>query len=169
MKEKPILKRYSKPVLMVFALILLDQYTKHLIEVNFKLYESVSIIDGFFNLTYVLNKGAAFSFMAGIDSPWLSRFFISASVIAIIIVAGIYRETPCEEKLFKTALILIMSGASGNLLDRLRVGSVTDFLDFYIASHHWPAFNVADSCITIGVTLICVHWLLPIIAGKKNS
>ena len=151
-----------RPVAIGFTVIaLLDQITKLLVRKNFELYESVSVIDGLFNLTYITNPGAAFGLFAGIDSVWVNRIFILITFAALPLVVYLYREVESQERRLAVSLILVGGGALGNLIDRLTVGPVTDFLDFHIGGYHWPAFNVADSCITIGVIIMVSAWFLP--------
>lgn len=139
--------------LIILISVILDQLTKILIVRSFTLYESLEVVPGFFNLVYTVNKGAAFSMLADVDSPWRHYFFVGVGVVAIIGLTILYFQTRSQGKLNGIALALICSGAFGNLIDRVRLGHVVDFLDFYIKSYHWPAFNVADSAICIGVGL----------------
>ncbi len=169
MEQRPFSVRYGPLITGLAVIFALDQYTKFLVRQNFDLYESVPVIKGFFNLTYITNKGAAFGFMSGADGPWIGRFFILFSIFAIVLVIFIYREIEKDDKALKTALILILSGAVGNLADRFYAGKVTDFLDFHIGSYHWPAFNVADSCITIGVIVIIASWIYSEAVKKKTN
>jgi signal peptidase II len=151
-----------RPLIIGFTVIMfLDQFTKILIRWKFTLYESVPVIDGFFNLTYIANPGAAFGLFSGIKGVWLGRIFILITLVAIPLVVYLYREVESKDRWLGFALILVGGGALGNLIDRLTVGPVTDFLDFHIGLYHWPAFNVADSCITIGVAVMIASWLLP--------
>lgn len=151
-----------RPLVIGFAVIVaLDQITKQLIRQKFSLYESVPVIDGFFNLTFIENPGAAFGFLADAGSVWVGRVFILITLIAVPLVVYLYREVESQDRRLAAALILVGGGAIGNLIDRLTVGPVTDFLDFYIGRYHWPAFNVADSCITIGVSIMVAAWLMP--------
>jgi len=121
---------------------------------RFSLHESLSVIPGFFDLTYVRNPGAAFGFLAQ-ASPALRSFFFSAvAVIAVFLILYFIIRHKEGTLLQATALSLISGGALGNLLDRVRFGEVVDFLDFYVGSYHWPAFNVADSAISVGACLL---------------
>lgn len=121
---------------------------------RFSLHESLSVIPGFFDLTYVRNPGAAFGFLAQ-ASPALRSFFFSAvAVIAVFLILYFIIRHKEGTLLQTTALSLISGGALGNLLDRVRFGEVVDFLDFYVGSYHWPAFNVADSAISVGACLL---------------
>ncbi len=142
------------PVATVFLLVVFDQATKWVIEATFPLGDSSVVIPGFFNLVHIQNKGAAFGFMAGVDSAWINRGFTATATLALFVIAFLYRSLGPNEKVAKVAMVLIGSGALGNLIDRIRLGSVTDFLLFYVGEYSWPAFNVADSCVTVGVTLL---------------
>ena len=138
----------------------IDQITKLLIMENFSLYGQKTIIPGLFNLVYVTNTGAAFGFLAG-EKSWLRQFFfIGVAIVALAVIVYAYSELRGQGKIFAYSLGLIGGGAVGNLIDRLRYGSVVDFLDFYLGSHHWPAFNAADSAITVGVGLFLLGTLM---------
>jgi signal peptidase II len=136
-------------VLVVVA----DQVTKIWISGALRPYELVPVIDGFFNLTLAFNTGAAFSFLAQ-GGGW-QRWLLSglAVVVTIVLVVWLTRLGR-HERWTAAALSLVIGGAVGNLLDRLRLGHVVDFLDFYLGSWHWPAFNVADSAIVVGVAIL---------------
>ncbi len=142
--------------LTVVLIVVLDQLSKYVVVSNFVLYEVREIIPGFFNLVYVTNTGAAFSFLADIDSPWRHYFFLGISFIAILGLSWYYciQKKELGTRTAGVVLGLLSGGAIGNLLDRLRYGAVTDFLDFYYASWHWPAFNVADSAIFVGAFML---------------
>jgi signal peptidase II len=143
--------------LFVF-LLALDQASKAVIERFFFLHESREVIPRFFNLTYVQNKGAAFGMFGTL--PWAATIFVIIALIAIVIILLYIRQIKAGEVWMPVCFALILTGAAGNLIDRFRLGSVVDFLDFYYRGWHWPAFNVADSCITIGVTLMAIKILL---------
>ncbi len=138
--------------LVLAGLVALDLWTKHLISKGFALGEWKSIIPGFFRLTYSQNTGAAFS----IGASWSVWFFLSVSVVAIGVVLYLFFSLRPEEKLSRWGLTFILAGAIGNLVDRVRLGYVVDFLDVYVGRHHWPAFNVADSVILIGAVLYAI-------------
>lgn len=142
------------------AVVGLDQLTKFIIRTEFRLHESVEVIPGFFNLTYITNTGAAFGLLAGEQTLLRQAFFIAVAMAALLIMFFTYRHLHSQGRLFVHAIGMIAGGAIGNLLDRLRLGSVVDFLDFYLKGHHWPAFNVADSAITVGVGLFILGSLL---------
>ncbi len=147
--------------IVLLALILgLDIATKYVVQQNMLLYQSVPIIPGFLNFTYIQNPGAAFGFMANMPHPWRSIFFVTISIVALVVIIVLFVKSPADDYWNRTALILILSGAVGNLIDRLRFGAVVDFIDVYIRSWHWPAFNVADSAISIGVGMLIIELLI---------
>jgi signal peptidase II len=135
------------------AIILLDQLTKIVVDRMMVLYQSIPIVDGLFNLTYVRNAGAAFGIFAGSAESFRRPFLILVSILASGFIVALLRRLDSRERGLITALTFILSGAIGNLIDRVIHGEVIDFLDVYWRNHHWPAFNVADSFITTGVAL----------------
>lgn len=137
--------------LTLVVVVLTDQLTKRLIMENLSLYETINIIPGFFNLTYIHNPGAAFGLFAGNGEGWRLWFFAVVTLTALIVIIFLYRYYRDKGFFYVFCLGLIGGGAVGNLIDRFRFGSVVDFLDFYIGSHHWPAFNLADSAICLGI------------------
>jgi signal peptidase II len=144
-------------LVLVCAILVLDRLTKIGILNRFTVNESATVIDGLFNITYVRNTGVAFGILSSISSPaktiMLSVF--TAFAAGVVIVYSL-RSSP-RNHLLQVALALILGGALGNLYDRLAYGYVIDFLEFYVGSYHWPAFNVADSAITIGVGLLAIE------------
>ena len=148
------------PVGIAVAVAIVDQLTKLWIMTTFALHEQQNIIPGVFNLVYVTNTGAAFGFLAGSKNLLRQSFFVAVAIIALIVIVFAYGHLKRQGRIFVYALGLIAGGAVGNLIDRLRFGSVVDFLDFYLGSYHWPAFNVADSAITVGVALFLLGTLL---------
>jgi len=138
----------------LLAVVLLDQFLKLYISSHFLPYESVGVIPGFLDLTHVKNPGAAFGFLADAPPVFRSFFLIIVTLIAMILILYFIAKGSEREVLLTFSLSLIMGGALGNLIDRVRYGEVIDFLDFYFASYHWPAFNVADTAITIGALLL---------------
>ena len=135
-----------------------DQATKLYIDGSMRLFDSITIVDNFFHITYVRNRGAAFSFLS--DASWRFPFFITVSVIAALVILIAFRKLRDDQKLAQVSLAMIFSGAVGNLIDRVRLGEVIDFLDVHWYRHHWPAFNVADSMICVGVALLAVDMIL---------
>jgi len=145
-------RRFSILIGISLVVLVSDQFTKYLVDSHFRLYESVTIVENFFHLTYVRNKGAAFGMLA--DSAIRIPFFITVSVLAALGILWYFNHARHLQNLAIIALSLIFSGAVGNLIDRIRFGEVIDFLDIHWYEHHWPAFNVADSAITVGVALL---------------
>ena len=138
------------------AVILLDQVTKAWVMTTMRVHEGFPVVDGFFNIVHVRNPGAAFGFLAGASPAFRSVFFIAVTAAAIVIILQYLRKARVDELSLIVALALIVAGAVGNLIDRVRFGEVVDFLDVYIGTYHWPAFNVADSAITCGAILLAM-------------
>jgi signal peptidase II len=141
------------------AIVALDQVAKALVDRYMDLHESHSIVEGLARLTYVQNRGAAFGILSDADLPYQSVLFSVVSIVALGAIAVYAWKLPVTSRLPRTALALIMGGAVGNLLDRMRLGYVIDYVDVYWGRHHWPAFNVADSAISIGVALLVLDIL----------
>lgn len=139
-------------------IVVIDQLTKILVVRSFSLGERKAIIDGFFDLTLLYNKGAAFSFLAGAGG-WQRWFFTIFGVVASLVIIWLLAKHG-SQKLFATALTLILGGAIGNLIDRIYQGQVTDFLLFFHKQWFFPAFNVADSAITVGAVLLILDEIL---------
>ncbi|MBW2604183.1 MAG: lipoprotein signal peptidase [Deltaproteobacteria bacterium] len=151
--------KYTKLAVIAGLVIILDQITKILILKNFPLYHSITIVPGIFNITHIHNPGGAFGFMAHQD-PSLRKFlFLFLSSFAVCFIFYFYKNTHGTHPFLASGFALILGGAIGNLIDRIRLGTVVDFLDFYVRSYHWPAFNVADSAITVGITIFIFHLL----------
>ena len=147
-------------VLLAGLIIVADQLTKWLIMSRFSLYEIKVVVPGFFNLTYLHNTGAAFGLLANANPAWRPYFFIGIALLALVFVFFAFRQYRHRSAVYMFALAFIAGGAVGNLIDRVRFGSVVDFLDFYVSGYHWPAFNVADSAIVVGVGLFLLASLL---------
>ncbi len=147
-------KKYLILLSTVAVTVLLDIITKAYIDSTMSLHESVVLIRGLLNITYVRNPGAAFSFLASASPGFRSVFFLTVTVLAIILVLYYIVKSKTDEPLMIFALSLILSGALGNFIDRVRLGEVIDFIDVYLGAYHWPAFNVADSAITVGAFLM---------------
>jgi signal peptidase II len=156
------------PIGLAALVIIIDQLTKLWIITNFALHEQQNVIPGLFDLVYVTNTGAAFGFLAGSKSGLRQLFFVGVATVALVIIVYAYGHLKKQGKIFVYSLGLIAGGAIGNLIDRVRFGSVVDFLDFYLGSHHWPAFNAADSAITVGVGLFMLGTLLQHLEERKR-
>lgn len=142
---------------IISIILVLDQVTKYIVEKYIRLYDVAVVIPGFFNLTHVRNKGAAFGILSNMPGIWRSIFFITVTLIAVAVIAVLIRKT--HERLLLTAFSLITGGAIGNMIDRVRYGEVVDFIQWYVKSFYWPSFNVADSAISIGVVLLAIDML----------
>ena len=141
------------------AVLFLDQWTKGIITRTMEVHQSRTILDDFFDLTYVRNTGAAFGLFASVDSSMKAIVLNSVAVVVFLIVSAYALRSSHKSVRLQVGLALILGGAVGNLLDRVRFGYVVDFLDFSISGHHWPAFNVADSAICVGVGLLFLDML----------
>ena len=146
-------------ILLVAATIALDRWSKVLIQKRFDLNESISLIDGFFNITYVRNTGVAFGIFDPLSLPAKSVLLSVFTAFAAVIVITYSVRSPLRNRLLQVALALVLGGALGNLYDRLAYGYVVDFLEFYVGSFHWPSFNIADSAISVGVALLALEIL----------
>lgn len=142
--------------LVLVAVFLLDQATKAWIIGMLPVHGGFPVIDGFFNIVHVRNPGAAFGFLAGAPPQVRYVFFLAVSAAAIILILQYVRSLRPGQEGVLLSLALILAGAVGNLVDRLRFGEVVDFLDFYVGPYHWPAFNVADSAITTGAVFLAM-------------
>ena len=151
-----MLPRYRLVIILTLVVLFLDQATKLWVASVLPLWSSKTVIPGFFNLVHVLNPGAAFGFLSDLDANWRPYFFLGVTALAVVLILHLLRTVPREDQVLFTALGLILGGAMGNLVDRIRMGEVVDFLDFYIGQYHWPAFNIADVAISIGSVLLLV-------------
>jgi signal peptidase II len=146
-------------ILLVAATLAFDRWTKALIQKRFGLNESIPVIDGFFNITYVRNTGVAFGIFDPLSLPAKSVLLSVFTAFAAVVVIVYSVRSSVRNRLLQIALALILGGALGNLYDRIAYGYVIDFLEFYARSYHWPSFNVADSAISIGVALLALEIL----------
>ena len=154
-KRREFPAKYVILFLTSAVVLVLDQWTKKLIHTHFRWGESVNLLDSVFALTYVRNQGAAFGMFNRAPTWFREPFFIVIPVVALFVIVLLVSRLGRREKGTAVALSLILGGALGNLIDRLRFGYVIDFLDFHWKEiYHWPAFNVADSCIVVGVTIM---------------
>lgn len=153
MKPKYIILIFVSAVSLV-----LDQATKVFIDRNMDLLQSIVVVQNFFNITYLRNKGAAFGFLA--NTSFRLPFFILVSLIAIGVILAVFARLRPDQKFTAFSLALIFSGAVGNLIDRIRLGEVIDFIYVHWYEHYWPAFNVADSAICVGVFLLAIDMFI---------
>ena len=140
-----------KWLLIAAAIVAVDQAVKYAVVQYFSSHPPIAVTS-FFNLLLVYNTGAAFSLLSD-AAGWQRGFFIAIALIASVWIVWLLRRDP-RPSLFTVALTLVLAGAVGNLIDRILIGSVVDFLDFHAYGYHWPAFNVADSAITCGAILL---------------
>jgi signal peptidase II len=141
-------------LLLSSGVLVLDQASKAVVSSALAMHQVVPIIKGLLNLTRIHNTGVAFGLLAGQASSLRTFLFLAVALAAMgVVLWMVYRLTP-DQKVERVALSLIFGGALGNVIDRARLGEVIDFIDVYYRSYHWPAFNVADSAISIGVILL---------------
>lgn len=153
-------KKYVILLAFSFFLVALDQLTKMYIHTHYQLGESMALIPGFFNFTYVRNFGAAFGFLADTHASFREMFFLAMPPVALIVILLILRTVPDNDNLQIFSLASVFGGAVGNYIDRLRFRYVIDFLDFHLQDKYtWPAFNMADSAIVCGVSLLLILML----------
>lgn len=150
--------RYVLLGLISLGIVVIDQITKVYIMQTMRLHESISVIPNLFSITYIRNPGAAFGILSTSSGSFRLIFFGLTSIFALGLLGTILARMPKNDWMGQVSVVAILGGAVGNLLDRLRYGEVIDFLDFYIEPYHWPAFNVADSAITVGVIFLILHF-----------
>lgn len=142
------------------GVILVDQVTKAVLLHTFPaIGAAIPVIPGFFDIVHVRNPGGAFGLFAGKSAALRAFFFLAVSAIASILMTVFYVQIPQHFRWLRAGLALVIGGAVGNLIDRIRFGEVIDFIDLYVGQWHWPAFNVADSAISIGMGIVVIHVL----------
>ncbi|MDY0132500.1 MAG: signal peptidase II [Desulforegulaceae bacterium] len=146
-------------VLIVLIGVLFDQASKIIVVEYIPLFQSIEIIPGFFDLTHLRNPGGAFGFFADKSQNIRVFVFVFMAFIALFLILWFYKTTDKNLKWLRISYSMIFAGAVGNLIDRIKFGYVVDFLDIYIKDMHWPAFNIADSFISIGMCIIVYHVL----------
>jgi signal peptidase II len=164
-KEPCLKNKYSLVGSIIGIVLVLDQLTKHYIETHFRVYETVPVISGYFNLTHARNRGAAFSLFADASPVFRKLFFVTVTLVALAVLAVLIKKA--GERLLIVSFSLIMAGAAGNLIDRIRYGEVVDFIQWYYRSFYWPSFNVADSAISVGVALLAIDMVF--FADKESG
>lgn len=153
-------KRYGWAMVAALLTVAADRLTKIWIVRNFSLYQSKEVVEGFFRITYLLNRGAAFGILSEGNAVWVRPFLVVVSLFAIFLIVYLTVITEDYRYLSRISLGLILGGAVGNLADRILQGGVVDFLDFYLRGHHWPPFNIADMAITVGVFIFLISQLI---------
>lgn len=154
--------------MIVLGAILLDRVTKILIERMLPMNDAITVIPGFFQITHVHNRGAAFGLFSDSSSEWRSVLLIGFSTLALAVIAYLLWKSDHTLPTTAVGLSLILGGAIGNLWDRIARGQVTDFLHFYIGNYVWPDFNVADSCIVVGAILLIFEILFAKPPAKEH-
>jgi signal peptidase II len=149
----------SRFLLLSLVILVLDQWSKWWIEQTLPYPSSKSIIPGLLNLTHIRNTGVAFGLLPAHGELTGTLMLAGMGLVALGVVGYYFRRTPDNDLFLLTALSLILGGAVGNLIDRLAAGAVTDFVDVYVGVHHWPAFNVADSAISVGIVFLVLDSL----------
>jgi len=152
--------KYGRLGWIAGSVVIADQVTKGIILDRLALYQTIPVVPGFFNITHIQNPGGAFGFLAQQSPMVRALIFLLMSFLAVCLIFWFYRKTPSTHRLLSAGFALILGGAVGNLIDRLRFGRVVDFLDFHIGTWHWPAFNVADSAITTGIAIFLLHVIM---------
>lgn len=152
--------RYLILAIITVLTVVLDQLSKVQIMTAMRLHESIPVIPDFFSLTYIRNPGAAFGLLASSGQAFRLIFFGLTSVFALGLLGMIFFRLREDDWMGQLSIAGILGGAIGNLLDRLRFGEVIDFLDFYVSGYHWPAFNIADAAISVGVFFLILHFAL---------
>lgn len=160
----PGLRKFALPVLAAAGIAVADQLTKAWIVSRYNPYEARSVVDGFFHIVHIRNTGVAFGLLSSLDPKWVNPLLVMATVFAIAGVIAYIHFLPSRGPAL-LGLGLVLGGALGNLIDRARLGYVVDFLDVHWHHHHWPAFNVADIGITVGIVLL----LLDMLYGPKDE
>jgi len=149
-------RNYHLIVWPALAIVCLDQISKLIVANSLRLHESLTVIPGFFNLVHTRNRGMAFGLMNKPGFDLAFYFLVFASCAAVIIITIWLFKLGRNERFLTLGLSLVLGGALGNLIDRLRLGEVIDFLDFYVGTYHWHTFNIADSAITVGTFVVAV-------------
>jgi len=153
---------------LALLVVLADRWTKRLVAARIGLYRHVQVIPGFFQITHTENTGAAFSLFADSPSHWKTGVLIAFSAIAMVIVSILLWKQVRALTITGIALSLILGGAMGNFWDRVVSGRVVDFLLFYVKTHEWPVFNLADSAIVIGAGLLVIDILFHKPTGENS-
>ena len=146
----------KRVVLFAAAIIVfvLDRITKDLVKTNLSLWDTRAVIPGLFNIVHSENPGIAFGMLATLVNPWRSLILIGFSIVVLAIISAVLLRMGGTGQLLRMGLALVMGGAAGNLYDRIVHGTVTDFVELHVGDHYFPAFNVADSAITVGACLL---------------
>lgn len=156
-------------LLISLAVLVVDQWSKWLVEQRLDLHDSVAVIPGCLSFTHVSNTGVAFGLLPAHGDLAATLLLTLLGLVALGVIGFYFFRTPADHRLLLTSLSLVLGGAVGNLLDRVAAGAVTDFIDFYIGDWHWHTFNVADSAITVGIVLMAFELLLARRRGPESQ
>lgn len=158
-------RRHHLAAWPALAVVLMDQLSKWIVAGNVGLYERIPVVEGFFNLIHIRNRGMAFGLLNRPDTGiWIHLLVVAGMCAVVVLIYWLFTRDE-EDVKFTLGLSFILGGAIGNLIDRFRHGEVVDFLDFHVGAYHWPAFNLADSAITVGAALIAFG----LISGKSQD
>jgi signal peptidase II len=153
-----IIRKFAAPLTAAVVLTIADQWSKAWIVAHFGLYEAKAVCVNYFHIVHVRNTGVAFGFLSNLDPGWVNPILIVTTVLAVAAILGYLHYLPWRGP-GPCGLGLILGGAVGNLIDRARLGYVVDFLDVHYYRYHWPAFNLADAAITVGIFLLILDML----------
>lgn len=151
------IKRHFLFITASAAVLAADQAAKWVILHLVPLHETIAVIPGFLNVVHFRNPGGAFGLFAAQSGFTLGMIFFIVTLVALGLIIYLYKQTPAGERLLAAGLAFVFGGALGNLIDRLRFGNVVDFIDVYVRDYHWPAFNIADSAITLGIVIFAFY------------
>ena len=148
-------RNYRLFLMTMGIVVLCDQITKLYVDAVMWPHQSITVIENYFDITYIRNPGGAFGLFSQADRGIVRPLLLGFSAVAVVVIILMYRSTPPDRTVVRLGLSLIMGGAIGNLIDRLRYDAVIDFLDVHWYHYHWPAFNIADAAISVGVAILC--------------
>jgi signal peptidase II len=159
-------KKYLILIGVAPGIFLIDQLSKYFISIYLPPQQPVAILENFLHINYIRNVGAAFGLLSHLSSQVRTPLFLGISILAILMILFFFSRLEAKQSFLSSSLSLILGGALGNFLDRIRLGYVVDFLDFHwYDRYHWPAFNIADTAITVGVILL----ILEVISSSKEE
>ena len=161
-------KKYKLIVVVASLVVIFDQLVKIYVDNSMRLHQSIEVVENFLNITYIRNRGAAFGMFAGVNESYRVPFFLVVTFIAICVILFMVRSYKDGSFFYPFSLALILGGALGNMIDRVRMGEVIDYIDVHWYQHHWPAFNVADSAISVGVAFLFIHMFTVEKGGKEG-
>lgn len=167
--KKANIVKYSILLCITVFVIVVDQITKSCIDRSFRLGEMLTIIPNFFDIHYILNTGAAFGIMARLPDGMKIPFLIVVSILAMLLILYLLMKAKVDKKVYIVSLSLVFAGAVGNLIDRIMLGGVRDFISMHIYRLHWPIFNVADSAITVGIVLLAYELIIAEPRSEKEA